>query len=110
LKGFAAAAPVGSHISIARPPRRSLHRSFVSLAEDMTAAPLAASLVSFSSGRLARGAARCNGRFIFLSTSFPPRRSQHRSFLSLADVSPAAPLAVSCVTFACRRLARRAAL
>jgi hypothetical protein len=42
LKGFAAAAPAGSLISIAHPPRRSLHRLFLSLADVLRAAPLLA--------------------------------------------------------------------
>jgi hypothetical protein len=91
------------------PPRRSLHRSFLSLANDLSAAPLAASLVSFSSRRLARRAVRCIVGFFLSSMFCPQRRSLHRSFLSLANVLPAAPLAASLVSFSSRRLARRAA-
>jgi hypothetical protein len=92
-----------------RSPRRSLHRSFLSLADVLTTAPLAASFVSFSGRRLARRTARCRACFFLLLTSCPPRRSLHRSFLSPSDVLPAAPLAESLVSFSGRRLARRAA-
>lgn len=47
--------------------------------------------------------------FFRLSTSCPPRGSLHHSFLSLVDGLPAAPLARSLLSFACRRLARLAA-
>jgi hypothetical protein len=86
----------------------SLHPLFPLLVNDFPAAPSAASLVSVSCRRHARRAARCIARFILLSTSCPPRRSLHRSFFSLADVLPAAPLAELLVAFSCRLLARRA--
>jgi hypothetical protein len=91
------------------PPRRSLHRSFLSLVDVLPAAPLAESLVSFSCRRHARRAARSVARFFLLSTSCPPRRSLNRSFLSLVDATPAAPLAASLVSVSCRRVARCAA-
>jgi hypothetical protein len=84
------------------PPCRSLHRTFHSLVEVSTGAPLAASLVYFSYRRLARRAARWIARFFLFTTPSPtsrsPRRSQHRLFLSLADVLPATPLAASLVS------------
>jgi hypothetical protein len=97
------------------PPRRALHRSFlsladilpavslaaslVSLADVLPAAPLDAPLVSFCCRRLARRSARCIACFFLSSTFCPPRCSVHRSFLSLVDVLPAAPLAASLVFF-----------
>jgi hypothetical protein len=100
--------PCFLYLSMTCPPCRSLHRSFLSLADDIPAVPLAASLVSFSCRRLACRAARCITRFSLLPTSCPPCRSLHRSFFSLADVLPAAPLAELLVAFSCRLLARRA--
>jgi hypothetical protein len=83
------------------PPRRSLHHSFVSLADFLPAVPLVAYLVSFTRRRLARRAARCVTRFFLLLTSCAPRLSLHRSFLSLADTLPAAPLAEPLVSLSC---------
>jgi len=74
------------------PPRRSLHLTFLSLANGLPAAPLAASHVPFTH-----------------STTIPPRRSLHRLISSLDDVWPSALLAASLVSFTHRRLARRAA-
>jgi hypothetical protein len=92
------------------PRRRSLHRSFLSLADVLPAAPLPESPVSLSRRRLARRAARGIARSFLLPTSGPPRPSLNRSFLFLADTLPAAPLAASLVSFSCRRLARSADL
>jgi hypothetical protein len=88
---------------------RSLHRSFLSVADDLPAALLAASLVSFSRRRLARYVARCIPRFFLLPTTCPPCRSLHRSFLSLADVLFAALLAVPLVSLTGQPLGRGAA-
>jgi hypothetical protein len=91
-------------------PCRLLHRTFLSLVDVLPAALLTAWLVSFSCRRLARHAvhsqarslccghlsrhaARCIARIFLLPTSFPLCRSLDRSFLSLADGFPAAPLA-----------------
>jgi hypothetical protein len=90
------------------PPRCSLHSSFLCLVDVLPTAPLAAQLVSFSCQRFARRAARCITCFFLLLTSCPLRRSLHRSFLSLADILPAVPPAVSLVCSSCRRLAHRA--
>jgi hypothetical protein len=86
-----------------------LYRSFLSLADHLPAAPLAASLVSFTRQGLARRAARCIARFFLLPTTCPPCCSLNRSFLSLADDLPAAPLAASLVLFTRSGLPRRAA-
>jgi hypothetical protein len=75
----------------------------------LPAAPLPESLVSFSRRRLARCTARSIACFFPRSTSSPPRRWQHRWFLSLIDVLPAAPLSASHVSFSCQWLACRAA-
>jgi hypothetical protein len=75
------------------------HRSFLSLADILPAARYAGSLVSFTRRDFPRCAARCIVCFLHSLRSFPPCRSLHRSFLSDADVLPAAPLAVSLVTF-----------
>jgi hypothetical protein len=90
-------------------PRRSLYRSFLSLADVLPVSLHAVSLVSDTRRRVARRTAPCIARFFLLPTSCPPRRSLYHSFLSLADVLLAAPLAVSLVSFSCRRLARSAA-
>jgi hypothetical protein len=90
-------------------PCHSLRRSFLPLVDALPATPLAASLDSFTRRCHARRAARCIARFFRWSTSCPPRRSLRRSFLSLVDVLPAAPLAASFVSFARRYLARRPA-
>jgi hypothetical protein len=91
------------------PPRRSLHRSFLSPADATLAVPLTVSPVFLTGQPLAGGEARCIARFFHLPTCWPPCRSLYRSFLSHADVLPAASLAVSLVSFAYRRHARRAA-
>jgi hypothetical protein len=91
------------------PPCRSLRRSFLSHAVVFPAAPLAASLLCFSSRRLARRAARCIARLFLLPTPCPPRRSLNRCFVSLDDALPSAPLAESLVSFSRGRHARRAA-
>jgi hypothetical protein len=95
---------------MACPPCRSQYRSFLSVADVLPAAPLAAALVSFSCQRFARRAVRCIARFFFLSTSCPQRRSLHHSFLCLDNGLPAAPLAVPLVSFSCQGFARRAVL
>jgi hypothetical protein len=95
--------------STACPRRRSLNRSFLSLADALRAAPLAVLLVSLTSQPLARRAARQNDRFFRLPTGCPTRRSLNRSFLSLADTLPAVPLGESLVSFSFRRLARHSA-
>jgi hypothetical protein len=106
------ASPLAESLPMTRPTltqqHRSLHHSFLFPADVFPAAPLAASLVSFPCQRSARCAARCVARFFLLSTFFPPRRSTRRSFLSVADVLPAAALAVSLVSFSCQGFARRA--
>jgi hypothetical protein len=58
LKDFAAAPHARSLISLTHPPRTILDRSFLSLADALTAAPLAVSLVSLTGQPFARGAAR----------------------------------------------------
>jgi hypothetical protein len=73
------------------PSRRALNRSFLSLADDLPAVPLAGSLVASTRRRLARRAARCIARLFLLTTL------------------PAAPFAVSLLALSRRRLARRAA-
>jgi hypothetical protein len=108
------------------PPRCSPRGSFLSLAAVLPATPftprlvpyvadifpatlLAASLVYFCCRRLSRCAALWIARFFLSPTAFPPLRSQRCVFLSLVEVLPAVPLAVSLVSFSCRRLGRRAA-
>jgi hypothetical protein len=78
-------------LSLSCQPRRSLNRLFPSLADDLSAAPLAALAVSFTSRGVSRGAAHCIARSFLLLSSCAPRWSLHRSFLSLADVLPATP-------------------
>jgi hypothetical protein len=75
-----------------------MYRSFLSPADVLPAIPLDVSLLSCSRRRLARRAAPCIACFFLLPTSCPPYRLLNRSFLSLADVMPAAPLAASGVT------------
>jgi hypothetical protein len=82
---------------------------FLSAADNMRAAPLAESLISFSCGRLARRAAYWIARFFLPPTTHPPCRLLNRSFLSPADDTPAAPLTESLVSSSRRRHARRAA-
>jgi hypothetical protein len=90
------------------PPRQLLHHSFLSLVNVLTAALLSASLVSFTRRGLVRRATRCITR-LFLLMSCPARRSLDRSFGSLVEVLPAAPLAAFLVSFSCRGLARHTA-
>jgi hypothetical protein len=90
-------------------PRQLMNRRFLSPADDTHAVPLAESLVSFSRRSLARHGARCVTCLFLLTMSYPPRRSLNRSFLSLADALPGAPLVVSFVCFSRRRIDRGAA-
>jgi hypothetical protein len=106
-------------------PRRSLHCPFRYAADATPAAPLAASLVSFSCRRplapplaislvfltgqpLAYGAARCIAPFFLPPTPRSPHRSLSRLFFSPANLLPAAPLAESLVSFSRRRHAGHA--
>jgi hypothetical protein len=98
---------------------------FLVLVDVRPTVPLTVSLVSFSGRRHAiRYASRCIARFsvpltsrragdfvarLFIQlTSCPPRCSLYHSFLSLADVTPTVPLAVTFVSFSRRRQTRRA--
>lgn len=88
------------------PPRRWLHRFFLSLVDILPAAPLAVSRVSFTRRRFAHRTARCIARFFFVEV-LPV--SLYCLLVSLIDVLPAAWLAASLVTLTSRRLARHAA-
>jgi hypothetical protein len=85
-----------------------LHRVFLSLVDVLPAAPLAASLVSFSCRWLSRRATRCIASFFHPSTSYLPCHSQYRLLLSLVDVLLVTPLNASLVSFPHRCLARAA--
>jgi hypothetical protein len=92
-------------LSTSCPLLRSLHRLILSVVDVLPAAPLAASLVSFPRRRLARCSAPCIARLFLVHTSAsPPRRSRNPSFLSVVEVFPAVPLAVSLVSFTRRQL------
>jgi hypothetical protein len=62
------------------PSRRSLHRSFLSPADATSAAPLAASFVSFSYRRVGRRAVRCIGPFFLPATPAVPLTASLVSF------------------------------
>jgi hypothetical protein len=72
------------------PSRCLLIRSFLSPADETPAAPLAASLVSFSRRRHASGATRCIARFFVWLTPCLRRRSVYRSFVAPVNFRPAA--------------------
>jgi hypothetical protein len=100
------------YVATPRPFHKSLtrlYRSILSLADDLPAVPLPASLVSFCCRRLACRAARCISRFFLSPTSCPLRRPLHRTFLSIADDLPAVPIAASLVSFSSRPAALFAA-
>jgi hypothetical protein len=80
-----------------------------SLLKGCAAAPHASSLVSPTSQPLDRSNVRCIACFLRLPTACPPRCALNRSFLSLVNHFPAAPLAASLVSLTGQPLARRAA-
>jgi hypothetical protein len=71
-----------------------------SLADDLSATPLAATVVSFfRSLTTFRPCHLLNRPFLSLADSLPPYRELHRSFLTRSDDIRVAPIAVSLVSF-----------